>query len=137
MSNDEVGLVLVGLTVFFAVLGYLLSTKGLKQVSAAATETQAVAKEAQTAIADVQLSIAQETGTPAAELAQSSTAVAKSTGAIHDQLAGVNTALEGLTGNQAPARVAWALCALCLVSAFVAFDLISVAVTPEAKAPGS
>ncbi len=45
---------------------------------------------------------------------------------VADQLEKVNEALEGLTGAQAPARVAWAFCALCLAAAFVAFGLISI-----------
>lgn len=99
MSNDETGLVFVGLTVFFALLGYLLSRAGLEKVDTAAREVRA--------------------------------------GAVADQIDKVNDALAGLTGNQAPARVAWAFCALCLVGAFLSFDLISLSVSPDADATGS
>jgi len=135
MGSDEIGLVFVGLTVFFALLGFLLSTKGLKQVNAAAEQTQAAAKDAQKTIADAQVSIAQDTGVPATQVAQNSTEVAAHSSALQDQIEGVNAALAGLTGHQAPARVAWALCALCLVAAFVAFGLVSAAVAPDASAP--
>jgi hypothetical protein len=56
--------------------------------------------------------------------------VAANPAALGDQLKGVNDALAGLTGRQAPARVAWSLSLLCLVAAFVAFGLISVSLTP-------
>jgi hypothetical protein len=91
VSDDETGLVLVGVAVFFALLGYLLSRAGLQKVDGAAREARAGA-------------------------------------AISDQLDKVNDALEGLTGRQAPARVAWAFCALCLAAAFVSFGLFSLSV---------
>jgi hypothetical protein len=90
VSDDETGLVLVGVAVFFALLGYLLSRAGLQKVDGAARELRA--------------------------------------GAVADQLDKVNDALEGLTGRQAPARVAWAFCALCLAAAFVSFGLFSLSV---------
>jgi CBS domain containing-hemolysin-like protein len=137
MSSDEVGLVLVGLTIFFAVLGYSLSRVGLAKVSTTADAANAAAKEAKAVVADAQQAIAQQTGGDATEVAANTATVAIKTSVISDQITQVNDALAGLTGNQAPARVAWALCALCLVGAFVAFDLISVAAAPEADAPTS
>ena len=91
VSNDETGLVLVGVAVFFAVLGYLLSRAGLRNVDEVAPAVRSAA-------------------------------------AVTDQVDRVNEALEALTGVQAPARVAWSFCALCLVGAFVSFGLISVSV---------
>jgi hypothetical protein len=91
VSNDETGLVLVGVAVFFAVLGYLLSRAGMKKVDEAAPGLRSAA-------------------------------------AVSDQIERVNEALEGLTGVQAPARVAWSFCALCLAGAFVSFGLISLSV---------
>ena len=90
MSNDETGLVFVGLAVFFALLGFLLSRAGLRKLDTAVEGVRATA--------------------------------------VSDQLDRVNEALAGLTGNQAPARVARSFSALCLVAAFVAFDLISLTV---------
>jgi Flp pilus assembly protein TadB len=90
VSNDETGLVLLGVAVFFALLGYLLSRAGLKKVDEAAPQVRGAA--------------------------------------VADQLDRVNEALEELTGAQAPARVAWAFCALCLAGSFVAFGLISLSV---------
>lgn len=52
MSNDEVGLVLVGLTIFFAILGYLLSNKGLSKVKDAVADVQEAAGEAKVAAAN-------------------------------------------------------------------------------------
>lgn len=132
MSNDEIGLVLLGLAVFFAVLGYLLSRAGLAQVSTATQEAQQAANEAKHAAASAQQAIVQETGSPAAQVAANTTTVAAATTAISDQIGQVNDALAALTGNQAPARVAWALCALSFVAALVSFDLISLAVAPDA-----
>jgi hypothetical protein len=43
VSNDETGLVLVGVAVFFAVLGYLLSRAGLKKAEEAAPSLRAAA----------------------------------------------------------------------------------------------
>ena len=80
----------MGLVMFFALLGFLLSRAGLQKVDAAARELRA--------------------------------------GAVADQLDKVNEALAGLTGRQAPARVAWSFCALCLVAAFVSFGLVSFSV---------
>ena len=91
VSNDETGLVLVGVAVFFSVLGYLLSRAGLKKAEEAAPSLRGAA-------------------------------------AMTDQLDRVNEALAALTGVQAPARVAWSFCALCLAGAFVSFGLISVSV---------
>ena len=91
MSNDETGLVLVGVAVFFAVLGYLLSRAALKKANEAAPSLRGAA-------------------------------------GVTDQLDRVNEALEALTGVQAPARVAWSFCALCLAGAFVSFGLISISV---------
>jgi hypothetical protein len=88
VSDDDTGLVLVGVAMFFAVLGYLLSRAGLKKVEEARPELRS--------------------------------------GVVADQMEKVNEALEGLTGAQAPARVAWAFCLLCLAGAFVAFGLVSV-----------
>jgi hypothetical protein len=132
MSNDEVGLVLVGLTVFFAVLGYLLSRAGLEEVSTAARQTQEAAKVAKKTVANAQQSIAQQTGAGAEAVATNSAAVAEATNVISDQFSQVNDALAALTGRQAPARVAWALCALAFVGALVSFELISLTVTPDA-----
>jgi hypothetical protein len=91
VSNDETGLVLVGVAVFFAVLGYLLSRAALKKANEAAPSLRSAA-------------------------------------GVTDQLDRVNEALEALTGVQAPARVAWSFCALCLAGAFVSFGLISISV---------
>ena len=91
MSNDETGLVLVGVAVFFAILGYLLSRAGMKKADEAAPGLRSAA-------------------------------------AVSDQLDRVNEALAALTGVQAPARVAWSFCALCLAGAFVSFGLISISV---------
>jgi hypothetical protein len=91
VSNDETGLVLVGVAVFFAVLGYLLSRAALRKVDDAAPALRGAT-------------------------------------AVGDQLEKVNEALEALTGVQAPARVAWSFCALCLAGAFVSFGLISLSV---------
>jgi hypothetical protein len=91
VSNDETGLVLVGVAVFFAVLGYLLSRAALKKANEATPSLRSAA-------------------------------------GVTDQLDRVNDALEALTGVQAPARVAWSFCALCLAGAFVSFGLISISV---------
>jgi hypothetical protein len=137
VSDDEVGLVLVGLTVFFAVLGYLLSRQGLNEVKTATQQVQQAANTAKQTTASAQVVVVDATGPPAASVAQSSKDVADATTKISDQLGQVNEALAGLTGRQAPARVAWALAALTLVGAFISFDLISVAISPDATAPGS
>lgn len=128
MSNDEIGLVLLGLVVFFAVLGYLLSREGLRAVEVAAKEAEGAAEKAKEAVAAAQVALADTTGAPARALAADTASVATTTTAIADQLGQVNDALAALTGRQAPARVAWALATLSLVAAFVAFDLVSVTV---------
>jgi hypothetical protein len=136
--QDVIGGVLVLLSLFFAVLGYLLSKEGLKATSAAEAVTsamedaQSVASEAQQTVASAQRTMAQETGVPPEKVAASSESVAASTSAIQDQISAVNDALSGLTGNQAPARVAWSFSALCLVGALVSFDLISLNVSSGA-----
>jgi hypothetical protein len=136
--QDVIGGVLVLLSLFFAVLGYFLSKEGLKatsaaeEVTSAVQKTQSVASDAQQTVASAQRSIAQETGVPPEKVAASSESVAASTSAIQDQISAVNDALSGLTGNQAPARVAWSFSALCLVAALVSFDLISLDVSSGA-----
>lgn len=136
MSNDEIGLVLIGLAIVFALFGYRLSRVGLAQVNTAVQDVRSAADEAKQAVANAQQAIAQETGATATAVAANTTTVATTTSVISDQIGQVNDALAGLTGNQAPARVAWALCALSLAAALVSFDLISVAVAPDANAPG-
>lgn len=135
MSNDEIGLVLVGLTIFFALLGYVLSREGLKTVEAAAKDAQSAANEAKEVVASAQVALAEGTGAPATALAATNAGVLTKTTALSDGIGQVNDALAALTGRQAPARVAWALCALSLVAAFIAFDLVSVAVAPDATVP--
>lgn len=127
MSNDEIGLILLGLVIFFALLGYFLSREGLKAVEVAAKEAGEAAEEAKEAAAIAQVALADTTGAPTRTLA----AVETTTMSISDRLGDVNDALAALTGRQAPARVAWALAALSLVAAFVAFDLVAVTVSQD------
>ena len=139
MSNDEAGLVLIGVTLVFALLGYLLSTAGLRQakdqVESVASNAQQAAAQATQAVAQAQRNIAQETGPQATQVAADTATVAQSTTVIQDQLGEVNAALQGLTGPQAPARVAWSLCVFSLLFALVAFDLIALDMSPDADAP--
>lgn len=132
MSNDEVGLVLLGVALVFALLGYILSRAGLAQVSAAAEQAKEAAKNVNQLTANAQPVLAMATGDQASTLAATTAQATEGANALSDSLTQVKDALAAMTGPLAPARVAWSLCAFCLAAALVSFDLISVAVTPEA-----
>jgi len=136
--GDVIGYFFGLLAVFFTVLGYALSRVGLKadadaqKVKQAADAAQTAAAQAQQTAANAQQSIVEETGDHAQAVANSSAQVASATNVIQDEISNVNEALGQLTGNQAPARVMWAIAVLCLLSALVSFDLISSTVGSDA-----
>jgi saccharopine dehydrogenase-like NADP-dependent oxidoreductase len=125
MSNT-VGFVLLGSSSAPAVIAWDLSRRGLDKVSTAsatveeaAKETKEVAKEATTALAEATPDATTDTA------ATNTAAVVEKADELTSGVSSVNSALEKLTGNFAPARVFAALAFLLILASFVALDVIT------------
>jgi hypothetical protein len=114
MSDDAVGLVMLGMAMFFTLVGSALAWKALDKLKGASEAT----REAAVTLA--------RTSTADADTAQLNTVVGDAIGEARD-------ALKTLTGPFAPARVLFALALLCLLAALGAFDIISLSVGNEAE----
>jgi hypothetical protein len=130
--SDVVGYVLLASSGASALMGWDLSRRGLQKIETAATEANQVAAQASQAVQASQPVLAQATGAEADRVAQANTALAAQTADLAGAVTGVEDALKGLTGAFAPARVFLAITLLLLLAAFVALDLISVAVADDA-----
>jgi hypothetical protein len=139
--SDAVGYALLLVTIGFTVAGYLLSRAGLaadakaKAVGDVAEKAQSAVADATQTNADAQKAVAQMTGPSADAVADNTAKVVQTASVVRDQVAQVNAALDQLTGNQAPARVMWALALLSLLAALVSFDIVSLEIASHAATP--
>lgn len=111
-----------------AVIGWDLARRGFTSVNSAAAATQTAATELRTTVAAAQATLAAGSGTDALALAQTNAEAVQKAGVLDDAVSEVKSALAGLTGSFAPARVAFALSFLLILAALVALDIVSVSV---------
>lgn len=126
VQGNTVGYVLLGASLVPGLIGWRLSSEGLRDAKAAAANVKNLAAQATGVVADVQTTLAEATGGDAKALADKASAVAEKTNDLDAAIGQVNDALNGMTGNLAPARVFLALAGLLITSALFAFNIITV-----------
>jgi hypothetical protein len=124
----EAGYVLLIAAGVAAIIGWDLARRGFVSVDAAAAKTRAAAEGLRTVVAGAQATLAAESGAEAHALAQANEEAVQKLGVLEDAIDGIKSALAGLTGSFAPARVAFALSFLLILAALVALDIVSVTV---------
>jgi hypothetical protein len=136
--GDAIGYVFVVASIVFASFAYFLSRRGFRadaeaKVREAADAAKTAMVAAEKTAASAQKSVAQATGPHVEAIADNTAEVASATSVLQDSISEVNTKLNQMTGNQAPAGAMLAIAVLCLLSALVSFDLISTTVGSEAS----
>lgn len=126
MNDDTVGVIFLGASGVFTLIGSRLAAKGLNAVEEVADKAKQTTDDAQRAIARAQETATREGGANVLELAQTGTDVAEAQSGIQDAVSEVHTALSKLTGRLAPARVAFGMAFLCLLVSIAAFGIVSV-----------
>ena len=124
ISDDTVGLMLLGLTLVALIVGGVLSFRGLDSVDKAAKEAADAAERAKRAAENVQTHVATTFAAPNAALRELAR-VERAATSVDTAVGEVKGALAELKGALAPARVYLALALLFFLAALVAFDVVS------------
>jgi hypothetical protein len=122
----DVGYVLLIAAGVALLAGWDLARRGLKEVETAANTAKTAAQQVQNAVAGTQQVLASATGPEAAALASANADAAVKVAGVEDAVGEVKSALAGLTGRFAAARVPFALALLLVLAALVALDVVSV-----------
>jgi hypothetical protein len=122
----DVGYALLIAAVVPAAIGWDLSRRGLNDTGAAANAAKVAANELRATVAGAQGILADASGADAQHLAQTNAAATVQAASVEGAIGQVNDALSALTGRFAPARVAFALALLLVLSSLIAFDIVSV-----------
>jgi hypothetical protein len=130
VSNDAVGLLLLGLTLASLLGGGILSFRGLGRVDDAAKKAAEAAEKAEQVASQMAARAEAGGGTPPTEVADVSAAA----GSVQAGIGGVNEALAELKGDLAPARAFLALALLFFLASLVAFDVIAIDLTADTGA---
>lgn len=128
MSGDVIGTILLGSSAFPLWMGWSLSSKGLDKAQAASTTIAEAASAMQDTVANQQLAIAAASGDEAVMLANATQTVAEAGSAATKAADDVSSALAAMTGPLAPARVAFSIAVLLIVSALGAYGVIEGAI---------
>jgi hypothetical protein len=129
LSDDQVGLVLLGSAALFSVFGVYLANKALGKAETAADAAKSVATTAITVAADTQRTLA-ITGAPESlALATQNAALLAVSADLNDAAGNVGSALDELKGPFAPARVLFAISFVLVLASLVSFDVIDGAVS--------
>jgi hypothetical protein len=115
--SHTVGYVLLASSSVPGVMGYRLSKEGLKEVREAAKNASNAAKQ----VAQQSVAVTRGGDTERAVGVRTVEGLAD----VSSQLGDVHSALEGLTGRLAPARVCFALATVLVVGALFALGVIS------------
>jgi hypothetical protein len=121
----DVGYVLLGAAGVAAIIGWDLARRGFSQVGTAASASTAAANELRSLVGSTQLALAAETLPAASDLAEANAEAIEKAGALEGAIEQVNSALAGLTGTFAPARVLFAFALLLILASLVALDVVS------------
>jgi hypothetical protein len=135
LSNDALGLILLGLTVLLLLIGWNLAQKGLAKAEDAAEAAKDAAAGAKEMVRAAQPVLAGTSDARADELAQTNRDLIGEFASIDKGLSGLNDALAELKGVFAPARVFVAFAAVSFIASLIAFGLVDVQVSSGDNEP--
>lgn len=125
LSDDAVGVILLGFAAVSLVIGAVLAYRGLASVDKAAHEASEAAKATKQAAAQTQTTLAGASGASADELATANQELVAKVASVDSAIGEVTTALGELKGVFTPTRAFLAFALLSFLASLVAFDVIS------------
>lgn len=130
VSDDAVGLILLGLTLVTLIAGGVLSFRGLDSADKKAKEAAAAAERAKRTAENIRLHVAAASLSHTAVLRELAE-VERVESSVGTAIGDVRDALAELKGELAPARAYLALALLFFLAALVAFDVVALDISTD------